>query len=359
MKSQNSKVWQWFEERLRISEIARYLSHKTVPRHRYTAWYYFGGVALFLFGVQVFTGILLLMYYTPTPEAAYESVRFLVGEVPFGWLIRNTHSWAGNLFVLACFCHMFSAYFMRAYRKPRELTWLTGFLLLGLALGFGFSGYLLPWNELAFFATRVGTTIVSTVPLLGGYIGETLKGGEMVTGLTLSRFFGIHVALLPLIAVLVLLLHLALIQRQGMSEPISQQHHSSQEEAIPFFPHFFLREAMVWLGIMAVLLALSILSPWELGTKADPFASAPVGIKPEWYFTYMSQALKYLPGHILFWEGETVGIVGFMLGGLYLVLVPFLDRGAARGRPNPIFTIIGVCIIVFMVVMITLAYTVG
>src|SRR5437762_9966149 len=152
---------------LAIPSLFLKLRDKTVPIHRHTIWYYFGGMTLFLFSVQVGTGILLLLYYRPSAETAFESVQFIVTEVQFGWLIRSVHSWSANLMIATLFIHMFSVYFMSAYRKPRELTWLSGVLLLLLAVGFGFSGYLLPWNKLAFFATKLGTEIAGVIPLVG------------------------------------------------------------------------------------------------------------------------------------------------------------------------------------------------
>ncbi|HEX9705794.1 MAG TPA: cytochrome b N-terminal domain-containing protein, partial [Gemmatimonadales bacterium] len=150
----------WLESRLGLAGLWAVARKKDVPVHRHTLWYYLGGMTLFLFVIQIGTGVLLLFYYRPSAEEAFESVQFLMAEVQFGWLIRSIHAWAANLMIFTLFLHFFSALLLRAYRAPRELTWLSGMGLLGLALGFGFTGYLLPWNELAYFATRVGTQIV-------------------------------------------------------------------------------------------------------------------------------------------------------------------------------------------------------
>src|SRR6266513_4040362 len=193
------------------------LREKSVPIHRHTIWYYFGGMTLFLFSVQAVTGILLLLYYRPTAESAFESVQFIMAEVSFGWLIRSIHSWSANLMILTLFIHMASVYLTRAYRRPREATWISGVGLLLLVLGFGFSGYLLPWNKLAFFATQVGTQIVGSVPLIGSFALTFLRGGQNVTGATLTRFYGFHVAVLPALTTALLALHLLLVQVYGMS----------------------------------------------------------------------------------------------------------------------------------------------
>ena len=172
------RIMTWLDERFGAGSVEDFLRHKTIPIHRHTVWYYFGGMTLFLFIVQVLTGILLLLYYRPTASDAFESVQYVVTQVQFGWLIRSVHSWSANLMILTAFIHMFSVYFLKAYRKPRELTWVTGMLLLFIVLGFGFSGYLLPWSQLSFFATKVGTDIAGVVPLIGPFLLRFLRGGD-------------------------------------------------------------------------------------------------------------------------------------------------------------------------------------
>jgi cytochrome b6 len=315
MASFYHRILSWLDERFGAGNIEEFLRHKTVPLHRHTIWYYFGGMTLFLFVIQVLTGILLLLYYRPTPNDAFESVQYIMTQVQFGWLIRSVHSWSANLLILAAFVHMFSTFFLKAYRKPRELTWLSGMLLLFVMLGFGFSGYLLPWNTLAFFATKVGTEMAGSIPILGKRLLVFLRGGEEVTGATLTRFFGFHVAVLPGLATLLLAIHLLLVQHLGMSVPPSVERAIAEGREtprhIPFFPNFLLRDMIGWYAALGVLGALAAIFPWELGVKADPFASAPAGIHPEWYFLFMFQTLKYLPAKVLFLEGELVGLLGF------------------------------------------------
>jgi quinol-cytochrome oxidoreductase complex cytochrome b subunit len=352
----HGRLWRWLDERVGLAEMERLARKKRVPVHRHTVWYYFGGMTLFLFLVQVATGILLLLYYRPSAEEAYESVQFLMTEVQFGWLVRSIHAWAANLMVFALFVHLFSVLLLAVYRRPRELTWASGVGLMGLALGFGFTGYLLPWNELAYFATKVGTEITGAVPLVGGFLRRLLRGGDEVTGATLTRFYGIHVAVLPALTVLLLGLHLFLVQKHGMSVPPGVERRGGAGRSMPFFPNFLLRDLVGWLSALAVLAALAAYLPAELGKKADPFAAAPAGIKPEWYFMFMFQTLKYLPSYILGVEGEIVGVVGFGLGGLFLLLVPFLDRRAGRGEPNRLFIAIGLAIIAYMLLLTYLGY---
>ena len=184
-----TSVAEWLDDRLALGAARELASHKTVPMHRYSVFYYLGGVTLFFFLVQIVTGILLMLYYRPGADEAFESVEFIMTTVPFGWLIRSIHSWSANLMVFFAFVHMVSVFFMKAYRPPREMTWMSGVLLFFLILEFGFSGYLLPWNQLAFFATKVGTDIAGVVPGIGPWILRFLRGGDRVSGATLSRFF--------------------------------------------------------------------------------------------------------------------------------------------------------------------------
>ncbi len=349
-----STMWSWLDERLGLSTLKEVAMHKRVPIHKHSIWYYLGGMTLFCFIVQVITGIFLLLYYRPTAEAAFESVQFIMTDVKFGWLMRSIHSWSANLMIFFAFVHMFSVFFMRAYRKPRELTWVSGVLLLMLSLGFGFSGYLLPWNQLAYFATKVGTDILGEIPLIGQWLLTVARGGDDVTGATLTRFFGVHVAVLPIITTVFLLVHLVLVQKHGMSKPIGKEYENTPQ--MPFFPNFAIRDLVGWTLALGILVTLSSLFPWELGVKADPLAPAPAGIRPEWFFVFMFQTLKYIPGQVLFINGELLGIAGFTLGGIALILVPFLDRRAQREERNAVMSAIGWTVLLYMVVFTILGY---
>jgi quinol-cytochrome oxidoreductase complex cytochrome b subunit len=301
----------WLEDRLGWGAVRELADHKTVPVHSSTHWYYFGGISLFLFTIQMITGVLLMLYYRPTVAEAFDSVRFIMTRVEFGWLIRSIHSWSANLLIFMVFVHMFSVVFTHAYRPPRELTWGSGIVLLGLMMGFGFSGYLLPWNKISYFATKVGTDVAANTPVVGEAIAHFLRGGEDVGAATLTRFFAFHVVILPVTACMLLGAHVLLVQKNGMSMPpwISL----SSVRQMKFFPNFFLRELMVWYLALAVLGSLAAIFPWELGEKADPFASAPAGIRPEWYFLAQFYTLKLIPSHIWILEGELLGIFGFGL----------------------------------------------
>ena len=351
------RLYPWLDRRLSLTPLVELASHKSVPVHRYMPFYYFGGMTLFFFFVQVLTGILLMLYYRPSAEAAFESVEFIMTSVPFGWLIRSLHSWSANLMVFFAFAHLATVYLLKAYRPPRELTWVSGCCLFFLALAFGFSGYLLPWNQLAFFATRVGTDIAGAVPVVGEWILRFLRGGERVTGGTLSRFYGWHVAILPALTVILIAFHLLLVQIHGMSVPPPVERESGPRRAMRFFPHFALRELFGWTLALGVLAALAALFPWELGEKADPFAPAFKDIKPEWYFMFMFETLKLVPGgEIAGIEFEAIPILLFGLGGVLLILVPFLDRGVVQRMRSPVFTAIGVAVLIYIVGMTAWGY---
>jgi cytochrome b6 len=357
MKGAITKVYRWVDDRVPLTTLIETARHKEVPRHRFSLFYYFGGMTLFLFGVQVVTGILLMLYYRPSADEAFESVEFIMTTVPFGWLMRSIHAWAAHLMIYFACLHLASVYFLKAYRPPREMTWISGMLLLFLALGFGFSGYLLPWDELAFFATKVGTEMAGAVPVAGDHLVRFLRGGDHVTGGTLSRFYGWHVAILPALTTVLIAAHLFLVQVQGMSVPPGAEKEAGRRRPMRFFPHFALRELFGWILALALLAGFAAFFPWELGEKADPFAPAPPGIQPEWYFMFMFETLKLFPGGEIMGMGfEAIPILLFAVGALILVLIPFLDRNIVTKGRSPGYTIAGWIVVVYMIGMTAWGY---
>jgi cytochrome b6 len=334
------RVKSFLADRLGLEDLQKLADKKRVPIHSTSLFYFLGGMALFLFGIQVVTGVLLSLYYKPSPDQAFESVRAIMTEVEYGWLIRSVHSWSANLLIGVLALHLLTTYAMRAYRSPREFTWLTGVVLLAIFMAFGFSGYLLPWNQLAFFATKVGTAIVGSVPMVGKHLLLLARSGENVTGDTLARFYSLHVVILPLATFAVLGVHLYLVQKHGMSIPQGVVERFGSEDKVPsmpFFPHFLLRDMVGWYVALGLLAALAALFPWELSDKATPLGAPPPGIQPEWYFLFMFETLKQLPGQIfgLEWlEGEVVGVLFFGVCWLVVLVVPFLDPRAVQGHPR-------------------------
>jgi quinol-cytochrome oxidoreductase complex cytochrome b subunit len=212
-----NRLIDWMDERIQIRDFVGALLHVVIPRTAHT--YYLGGITMFFFMTQAITGILLAIYYHPTPEAAYDSVLFIMNEVNFGWLIRSIHAWGANLMIVFCVLHLLRVAIQGAYRPPREMTWLVGVALLGITLFFGFSGYLLPWDQRAYWATTVGTQIAAAVPLIGGYIADFMRGGPDLGALTLSRFFDLHVLVLPVTLAGALGIHILFIHQQGIADP--------------------------------------------------------------------------------------------------------------------------------------------
>ena len=279
----------WMEERSRLGAGARGArATKRVPQHRYSVFYYLGGMTLFLFLVQVVTGILLLLYYRPSSTEAFESVQYMMTNVPFGWLVRSIHSWSANVFVGAV--------------HPRHLRLLPQGVSGAARADVGDrrpppsspSDSASPdtcsrGTRSPILATKVGTDVPAQVPVIGHLLARILRGGSDVTGATLSRFYGLHVAILPAITTAFLGLHLILVQRQGMSRAPPGRARGQTPRTMPFVPDFLMRDMVGWLAAIGVLAALAAFLPAELGVKANPFAPAPAGIRPEWFFLWMFQ----------------------------------------------------------------------
>ena len=321
-----ARLRHWLEERFDLEGLRKFALGKSVPVHKHSIWYFLGGTSLFLFVVQLVTGVLLMVYYRPSEPHA--SVEQIMTQVDFGWLVRSVHAWTANLLIFFVFIHMFSTMLMRAYRRPRELTWLAGMALLGMMMAFGFSGYLLPWDEVSFFATKIGIDIAGKMPVLGSSLAEMLRGGDDVTTNTVQRFYVLHVWVLPALAAAVLGFHLLLIQVLGISAPPSwEQLPEEKRKTEPFFPNFLTKDAIVWAGLFALVVMLSVLWPARLGREADPIQPAPIGIKPEWYFLSQYQFLKLIPPRLLGIDGELVGVLLINLIALFAAALPFIDTG--------------------------------
>jgi cytochrome b6 len=278
----------------------------------------------------------------------------IINDVPHGWLIRSLHSWAANLMIGSLFIHMFSVFLLKSYRKPRELMWLSGVLLLFLALAFGFTGYLLPWDTTAYFATLIGTQVPKTLPLVGDWGMSLLSGGDDIGAETLTRMYTIHVIILPLISVLVVSFHLLLNQLFGPSVPLGA---ATKAPPIPFFPNYVFRDLVAWCMGFVALVSLATLLPWGLGEKANPFSSAPIGIKPEWYFLPLYQSLRMVPPRILFVNGEFIVNALVVVASLFWLAIPVLDRRSQRGESGWAFTVVGITVILYLTLTIFLAYT--
>jgi len=335
-----------------LQQARDFLSRKTVPKHRFTFLYYFGGVTLFLFVVQLITGILLSIYYSPHPDHAHESVRRIMTQVEFGWLVRSLHSWGASLMVAFVLLHMFTVYFTKAYRKPREAMWFSGVILLFFTLGFAFTGYLLPWDVTAYHATQIGTEIPRSIPVIGELSIQLLRGESEIGSEALKRMYVLHVVILPMAMIFVVCFHIILQQALGTSIPIGIEAHGE----IPFFPNFIYRDFFAWTIVTAILVVLSTMLPTQLGEKADPLASAPVGIKPEWYFLPLYQTLRIFPTNVLGLNGEMLVNSFVLFLAIIWLLIPLLDAKAKQDRISFVFVLIGVGLIAYCISMIIAAY---
>jgi ubiquinol-cytochrome c reductase cytochrome b subunit len=326
----------WLDERLELGAILRGLFERHVPTGL-SWWYSLGAATLFVFGIQVVTGLLLSMLYSPTPEYAYDSVQYITSEVPYGWYVRGLHHWGASAMVVLVLLHMVSAFVLGAHRFPREATWLVGVVLFLVTLAFGFTGYLLPWDQKAFWATTVGTNMAGTVPVIGGDLVRLLRGGAEVGAVTLVRFYSMHVLLLPATLGLFLLVHLALVIHHGVSTPPGLWHRltgpyreryaASKAKGPSFWPEVILDDFRLSAAILVVLVSLVLFVGIPTEQRADPTDTAYLP-RPEWYFMFLFELLKFFPGH-LEWLGA-VAVPGLLV--LLVTLAPFLSKGEER-RP--------------------------
>lgn len=328
--AESASRWALFlDERIHYFRLRRFVRaqlSKRLPPH--TGWaHVFGSLALLLFISQFVTGILLLLYYRPTLKEAHESIQYITGEVSFGWLFRQIHAWGATLMILAVLLHMMRTYFMGSFKRPRELTWVAGVIILIVTMLFGFTGYLLPWNQLSYWATTVGTEVVGAIPFVGPGLKSVLLGGPTVGQETLSRFFVLHVTILPWVLTILIAIHLILMRLHNLAtlEDVGSERPYPPETGVPFWPVHLAKEACVAAVCLGVLFTLSVLWPWEIGEPADPLTTPP-GIKPEWYFLPTYQLLKYFTGPV----GKVLGIVVSAVPFLLLLFWPFIERGPAR-----------------------------
>ena len=219
LKEWRENIWQWIDYRTGLSALIKdQLTEYRIPP-KLNFWYSLGGLSLFIFGMQLVTGVFLLVYYVPSTEEAFQSVQRIMLEIPYGWLMRTSHAAGSHLMIIALVFHMLSVIFMGSYKNPREITWLTGCGLLFLTLGICFTGYLLPWSQLSYWATTVATNIPEPIPIIGPYIVKLIRGGEKINPDTLNRFFALHVIVIPAIMLALVCIHMYLIRVLGISDP--------------------------------------------------------------------------------------------------------------------------------------------
>lgn len=317
-----SKIYEWLDSRLKLKPIERTLLDEPIPGG--ASWIYvFGSATLFLFLLQAITGMFLAIYYVPTPDHAYDSVQFIETQVAFGSFVRGLHHWGASAMVVAIGLHMLQTFLYGAYKPPHEVMWMVGVVLFLLIMGFAFTGYLLPWDQNAYWATQIGINMVGTLPLVGDFLARVLRGGETLGALTLSRFFAIHVLFLPALIVLGILLHLFILRRVGPAGPWSDERASLGSET--FYPRQVYMDAVAMLAIFITIVALALAISFPLADKANPADTSFVPV-PEWYFLFYYQLLKYVHGPL---EPLATWILPTLFV-LILFLWPFLDWNPAR-----------------------------
>jgi ubiquinol-cytochrome c reductase cytochrome b subunit len=319
-ESKLSKLYDWLDERTGIKELTRGALDE--PIRGGTRWaYVFGSVLLFLFGIQVVTGIFLSLYYAPTADHAHASVSYIQKAVTGGALLRGLHHYGATAMVIVAVTHLAQTFLFGAYKKKRELLWGAGVLMLLIILAFSFTGYLLPWDQAAYFGTKVGTNIAGEIPVIGPAQQRVMLGGNDLTTVTLSRFFTTHVFLLPLALAGLVGLHLYLFRR---STPAGPFHNRDDKKIERFYPKQLFKDSVAMLICFAALIAMTRYSPVELGPVADP--TSDYLARPPWYFMPLFQLLKYFPGK---WAIiPTVALPAVLFGALFLL--PFFDRREER-----------------------------
>lgn len=310
---------QWLDDRLGITALMGALLEKPIGPH--VGWSQtLGAIALFLFLLQLATGVVLTFYYVPSPDQAYAAVTAIDREVPLGWLLRALHRWGASFMVIAVLLHLARSYLHGAYKAPREATWMVGVFLFFLTLAFGFTGYLLPWDQRAYWATVVGQWIIASVPAVGPIVARAL-GGLEIGWATLSRFFVLHILLLPAATVVLLVVHLYLVQRHEVAGPPREGPGTPR----PFYPFHAVKDMGACAAVLVGLFVFASVAGAPLEEIADPTDTSYLP-KPEWYFLFLYELLKFFKG-----RGMLVGTALLPLAGLALLfLLPLLDRSSER-----------------------------
>jgi len=341
------RIIAFLDERLPLRELETQLK-KPLPKH--TNWLFsLGSMALFLLLLQVVTGAFLAFYYSPSPDHAYDAVNYITQEVPFGAFVRGLHHWGASAMVVIVFLHLLRVVIYGSYKAPRELTWIVGVGLLLVVLGFGFTGYLLPWDQKAYWATVVGTKVAGMVPLIGETITKILRGGEEIGAVTLTRFYAIHTIWLPFLVFALVGLHLFFVRFYG-SSGLPKNTPEEMQAGKPFYPHQVFEDAVAIFILFIVLAGLALFVPVPLEEIANP-TDASYDPRPEWYFLFLFQLLTYFEGPL-----EVMG--AFVIPTLVILLLmflPFLDRRerlSLRKRPVALtITSLSVVLIVILTIL--------
>ncbi|GAN33511.1 MAG: DUF4405 domain-containing protein [Candidatus Brocadia sp. AMX2] len=319
-----NKLSEWIEDRTGLSKLLKAALDE--PVHGGAKWsYVFGSGLVFLFILQAVTGIIMTSFYSPSSTSAWGSVYYIQHKTSFGWFVRGLHHFGSSAMIILALVHMFQVFIFGAYKKPRELNWISGVILLLFLAGFGLTGYLLPWDQKGYWATQVATNIMGTVPVIGKYIKIIHQGGGDYGNFTITRFYTLHVFLLPISLVFFLFIHIALFRKHGVTPYWKMREEVYKNRVDPFWPDQIFKDAVFAIGIYAALAGVVFWAGGaELQAPADPASNYLA--RPEWYFLFLFQLLKYCQGKFLI--VGTVIVPALALA--FLFVLPFIDRNPSQ-----------------------------
>ena len=337
------KVRRFLASRLPIDlDALRESTNEPIPGHLKRWWFALGGTPAYLFMIQIATGLLLMFYYVPEPGRAYASVQSITHDVTLGWWIRSIHKWSATGMIVAVLLHVMRVFFSGSFRKPRELTWAFGCLLLFCTLAEGITGYSLVYEQLSYWGATVTANLAQALPGVGKLMARLIRGGDEVGPATLTRFFVLHAAALPIVIVGLVFCHVVLIRLHGVAE-LKFKDSDKEARRYPFFPDHLLIEMSVALVLMILLNLLAVLVPAGLGDPANPQLT-PEHIKPEWYFYFAFRWLKL--------TSLRAGVVGLVIAAGIMVLWPAVDRLLARvSRGRDVSVLFGIAAVLVVVVL--------
>lgn len=345
-----SRLTHFISERVGWNLCLKPFMHKRLPRD--LSWSAtLGSLCVLVFAVQAVTGMFLAMYYNPSPQLAYESINYIMNEVSLGRILRGVHHWGASAMVVLVIAHMMSNFFSGSFKAPRELTWVVGVILFLITLGLGFTGYLLPWDEKAYWATVVSSNIPRAIPVIGDFITRVMLGGDRVSGLTLTRFFSVHMVILPGLLGLFAVLHIYLVRVHGMAERGSSilsgrtPVEPGEDHIYRFYPEHLFRASIAFAVVFCVILLLAVFGRVPLEDKVGVVDDTYLP-RPEWYFMWLFQLLTFFSG-----STEVVGTLAVpVVGVLVLFLMPWLSRTDLRGLADrPLATAAGMACILGLV----------
>ena len=334
--SEKRGFWAWLNKRLPIDEfIGTQLTGYYAPKN-FNIWYFFGSLALVVLVLQLVTGIFLAMYYKPSAAHAFDSVQHIMREIDWGWLIRYMHSTGASAFFIVVYLHMFRGLMYGSYRAPRELLWVIGMLVYLALMGEAFMGYVLPWGNMSFWGAQVIVNIFGTVPVIGPGLVQWIRGDYGIADATLNRFFALHVAAVPLILLLLVMLHLVALRRSGSNNPdgieIKERKGADGHpvDGIPFHPYYTVKD-IVGVGVFFIIFALFVFyAPTAHGLFLEQpnfepanALSTPAEIHPVWYFTPYYAILRAVPN-------KGIGALLLLLALVSLLVLPWLDRSPVK-----------------------------